>query len=174
MAFQSSVRKIQRRPQLKTLLRRLQADGKKVVFTNGCFDLLHPGHIRYLEKARAEGDLLVVALNSDSSVRRIKGQGRPILSEEQRCEVMAALECVDFVTVFSEETPFEIVEELLPNVLAKGGDWPLDKIVGRETVERHGGKVVSIPFEQGFSTTKIIERINRRNEPADSSEAASA
>ncbi len=173
MAYESSVRKIQSRPQLKTLLRRLQADGKRVVFTNGCFDLLHPGHIRYLEKARAAGDLLVVALNSDSSVRLIKGQGRPILSEEQRCEVMAALECVDFVTVFSEETPFEIVEELLPNVLAKGGDWPLDKIVGRETVERHGGKVVSIPFEQGFSTTKIIERISRRNERADSSEAAS-
>lgn len=173
MAYQSSRRKIQSRPQLKALLQRLQADGKKVVFTNGCFDLLHPGHIRYLEKARAEGDLLVVALNSDSSVQRIKGRGRPILSEDQRCEVLAALECVDYVTVFSEETPFEIIEELLPNVLAKGGDWPLDKIVGRETVERHGGKVVSISFEQGFSTTNIIERISRRKDRADSSETAS-
>jgi len=173
MAYQSSRRKIQSRPQLKTLLQGLQTDGKTVVFTNGCFDLLHPGHIRYLEKARAEGDLLVVALNSDSSVQRIKGRGRPILSEEQRCEVLAALECVDFVTVFSEETPFEIIEELLPNVLAKGGDWPLDKIVGRETVERHGGKVVSISFEQGFSTTNIIERISRRKDRADSSETAS-
>jgi len=173
MAYEFSGRKIKSREQLKVLLDHLRAEGKKIVFTNGCFDLLHPGHIRYLEKARAEGDLLVVALNSDSSVRRIKGPGRPILPEDQRCEVMAALECVGYVTLFSEETPFEIIEELLPNVLVKGGDWPLDKIVGRETVEQHGGKVVSISFEQGFSTTNIITRISQRNERADSSEAAS-
>ncbi len=129
------------------------------MFTNGCFDLLHPGHIRYLEKARAEGDLLVVALNSDASVRRIKGPERPIQNEDERSEVIAGLQCVDFVTLFDEETPYEIIEELLPDVLVKGGDWPVDQIVGRQTVEGHGGKVISIAFETGHSTSNIIRRI---------------
>ncbi len=129
------------------------------MFTNGCFDLLHPGHIRYLETARAEGDLLVVALNSDASIRRIKGPERPIQNEDERSEVIASLQCVDFVTLFDEETPYEIIEELLPDVLVKGGDWPIDQIVGRETVETHGGKVISIAFETGHSTSNIIERI---------------
>jgi len=130
-----------------------------VVFTNGCFDLLHPGHIRYLETARAEGDLLVVALNSDASIRRIKGPRRPIQTEDERSEVIASLQCVDFVTLFDEETPYQIIEELLPDVLVKGGDWPIDQIVGRETVEAHGGKVISVAFETGHSTSNIIERI---------------
>jgi len=145
--------------QLKDELAHLRSKGKKIVFTNGCFDLLHPGHVRYLEKARAEGDVLVVALNSDSSVRRIKGAERPIQNQEERAEVIAGLQCVDFVTVFDEETPYEIIQELLPDVLVKGGDWPVEQIVGRETVEAHGGKVISIAFETGYSTSKIIDRI---------------
>jgi rfaE bifunctional protein nucleotidyltransferase chain/domain len=151
--------KIKTRVQLKVLLRHLREEGRQVVFTNGCFDLLHPGHVRYLEQARAQGNVLVVALNSDASVRRLKGPGRPILAESERCEVVAALACVDFVTLFDEETPYEIIEELLPDVLVKGGDWPVDQIVGRKTVELHGGKVVSLTFEPGLSTTNIIERI---------------
>jgi len=159
MSFCSSRSKIKSRSQLKDLLRHLRTEGCRIVFTNGCFDLLHPGHIRYLEKARAEGDLLVVALNSDASVRRIKGPGRPILTEGERSEVIAGLQCVDYVTLFDEETPYEIIEELLPDALVKGGDWPIDQIVGRETVEAHGGKVISIAFETGHSTSNIIKRI---------------
>ncbi|RPI27807.1 MAG: D-glycero-beta-D-manno-heptose 1-phosphate adenylyltransferase [Acidobacteria bacterium] len=159
MSFLSTRSKIRTRLQLKEHLEHLRSEGKRIVFTNGCFDLLHPGHIRYLEKARAEGDALVVALNSDASVRRIKGPERPIQSETERSEVMAALECVDFVTLFDEPTPYEIIEDLLPDVLVKGGDWTVDRIVGRETVEAHGGKVISIPFETGQSTSNIIERI---------------
>jgi len=161
MVKHDSRSKIKTRAQLQVELPRLQQGGKKIVFTNGCFDLIHPGHVRYLEKARAQGDLLVVALNSDASVRRIKGPDRPILDQEERCEIVAAFGCVDFVTVFDEETPQRIVDQLLPDVLVKGGDWPVDQIVGRQTVEAHGGKVVSIDFEKGFSTTEIIERIKR-------------
>ena len=127
--------------------------------TNGCFDLIHPGHVRYLHQARSHGDLLLVALNSDASVRRLKGAGRPILSEEDRCEMMASLECVDLVTVFEEETPARLIQDLLPDVLVKGGDWPLDEIVGRIEVEAAGGEVISIPFEEGYSTTSLIEQI---------------
>ncbi|RPJ59975.1 MAG: D-glycero-beta-D-manno-heptose 1-phosphate adenylyltransferase [Acidobacteria bacterium] len=159
MTYCSSRSKIKSRSQLKHLLQHLRSEGRRIVFTNGCFDLLHPGHIRYLEKARAEGDLLVVALNSDSSVRRIKGAERPIQNEDERSEVIAGLQCVDFVTLFDEETPFEIIDELLPDVLVKGGDWPIDQIVGRETVEAHDGKVISIAFETGHSTSNIIKRI---------------
>src|SRR5262245_9312837 len=114
---------------------RLQQAGRRVVFTNGCFDLLHPGHIRYLSEARKLGDVLIVALNSDASVHCLKGEGRPILKEQERAEVMAALAVVDYVTIFDEETPRELIAELLPDVLVKGGDWTLDTIVGREEVE---------------------------------------
>lgn len=154
--------KIKSRAELKSILADLKEQGKKIVFTNGCFDLLHPGHVRYLEKARREGDLLVVALNSDASVRKIKGEMRPILTEKERCEVVSALGCVDFVTVFPQETPQEIIEELLPDVLTKGGDWSMDQIVGRETVESAGGKVVPIKFEEEYSTSAILERIRLR------------
>lgn len=140
-------------------IRRLKHGGKKVVFTNGCFDLLHPGHVRYLEKARATGDILIVALNTDASVRRIKGSGRPILQERERAEVLCALSCVDYVTTFDEETPQKLIERLLPDVLVKGGDWALHQIVGREIVEQNGGKVLTIHFERGFSTSDIIRRI---------------
>jgi rfaE bifunctional protein nucleotidyltransferase chain/domain len=132
---------------------------RRVVFTNGCFDLLHPGHIRCLEKARALGDLLIVAINSDASVRRMKGAGRPVMPETERAEVLAALAAVEFVTVFEEDTPREIIAKILPDVLVKGGDWGPDQIVGRAEVEAAGGRVVSIPLEPGYSTTQIIEKI---------------
>ena len=159
--MQSTRAKIKTRQELKGILEQLKADGKEIVLTNGCFDLLHPGHVHYLEKAKAEGDVLVVALNSDTSVRKIKGQDRPILGEEDRCEIISALGCVDFVTTFEEEMPQAIVEELIPHVLVKGGDWPIGEIVGRQIVESNGGRVVSIDFEREFSTSDIIERIRR-------------
>ena len=148
--------------QLRTERDRLRQAGKKVVFTNGCFDLLHPGHVRYLQQARALGDALIVALNSDRSVRELKGDKRPILTEAERSEVMAALACVDFVTVFDEPTPREIITELLPDVLVKGGDWGIDTIIGREEVEAAGGQVMSLAFVEGCSTTDVIERIAQR------------
>ena len=138
---------------------RLHREGKRLVFTNGCFDLLHLGHVRYLSEARALGDALVVALNSDRSVRALKGEGRPILDEQERSEVIAALEAVDYVIVFDEETPLELIAELLPDVLVKGGDWPLDQIIGREEVEAAGGRVISLPYIEGSSTSDIIERV---------------
>ena len=138
---------------------KMKQAGKQLVFTNGCFDLIHAGHVRYLAQARALGDVLVVALNSDRSVRALKGEGRPILNEQERAEVIAALEAVDYVIVFDEETPRELIAALLPDVLVKGGDWPLDQIVGRDEVEAVGGKVLSLPYVEGSSTTEIIERI---------------
>jgi len=149
---------------LKALIREralLRDKGQMLVFTNGCFDLLHPGHIRYLAQARALGDALLVAVNSDRSVQILKGQGRPILNENERVEVIAALRAVDYVTVFDEETPHSLIIQLRPDVLVKGGDWSLDDIVGREEVEAAGGKVLSLPFLEGSSTTEIIERIKR-------------
>lgn len=148
--------------QLRTERERLRQAGKTVVFTNGCFDLLHPGHVRYLQQARALGDVLIVALNSDRSVRELKGDKRPILSEAERSEVMAALASVDFVTVFDEPTPREIISALLPDILVKGGDWGIDAIVGREEVEAAGGRVMSLAFVEGCSTTDVIERIAQR------------
>jgi D-beta-D-heptose 7-phosphate kinase/D-beta-D-heptose 1-phosphate adenosyltransferase len=137
----------------------LRADGKRIVFTNGVFDLLHPGHLRYLRAARAEGDVLIVGVNSDRSVRANKGPGRPVTPEAERAEILAALEPVDAVVVFDEETPAEIVKALQPDVLVKGADWPADQIVGRDTVEARGGRVVLVPVEEGYSTTNILERI---------------
>ncbi len=136
--------------------------GQRVVFTNGCFDLLHPGHVTYLHQARALGDILIVALNSDRSIRELKGPARPILTAAERCQVMAALAAVDAVTVFDAPTPLSIIEALVPDVLVKGGDWPVEQIVGREVVEAHGGTVYSLPFVPGVSTTDIIDRILSR------------
>jgi D-beta-D-heptose 7-phosphate kinase/D-beta-D-heptose 1-phosphate adenosyltransferase len=144
---------------------RLRGEGRRVVFTNGCFDLLHPGHVRYLREARSLGDVLVVALNSDASVRAIKGRGRPILNQDERSEVLAALESVDYVTVFDEETPRELIASLLPDVLVKGGDWAVDAIVGREEVEAAGGRVLSLPYLEGASTSEIVKRLRRVHEP---------
>ena len=147
------------RAELKRRGDALRSAGKRLVFTNGCFDILHPGHIRMLEKARELGDALVVAINSDPSVKENKGPQRPVISEDERAEILAALEAVDFVTVFDEATPRELVAEILPAILVKGSDWGPDEIIGREEVEAAGGKVVSIPLEVGYSTTKLIERI---------------
>ena len=145
-------------------------NGKRVVFTNGCFDLLHPGHIGSLEQARALGDALIVGLNSDASVRQLKGPGRPVLPERERAEILAALECVDAVVIFDDLTPREVIARLLPDVLVKGGDWPGDQIVGREEVEAAGGRVVSIPVVPGYSTTEILRKI-REGLPASRVEA---
>ncbi len=130
-----------------------------VVFTNGCFDLLHIGHVRYLEAARSLGDLLIVAVNSDRSVNRIKGPLRPVVSERERCEVVAALRCVDYVCLFDTPDPLPVIKLLMPNILVKGADWALDQTVGAEEVMQAGGEVVHIPLVSGASTTKIIERI---------------
>ena len=153
------MKKVLKRDELIRAREALRREGKRVVFTNGCFDLLHPGHVRYLAEARALGDSLIVALNSDRSVRSLKGEGRPVLSEGERAEVMAALQAVDFVTIFDEETPRELIAALLPDLLVKGGDWPVDQIVGRQEVEGAGGRVLSLPFVESSSTTEIIERI---------------
>lgn len=133
--------------------------GQVVVFTNGVFDLLHPGHVRYLQAARREGDLLFVGVNSDRSVRANKGPGRPLVPEAERAELVAALACVDAAVIFDEDTPDEIVRRLQPDVLVKGADWAADAIVGRETVEARGGRVVRVPVEPGYSTSALIERI---------------
>jgi rfaE bifunctional protein nucleotidyltransferase chain/domain len=133
--------------------------GRRVVFTNGCFDLLHPGHVRCLAEARALGYLLVVAVNSDRSVRGNKGAERPLVPEGDRAEVLAALASVDYVTIFDEPTPRELISRVLPNILVKGADWALDRVAGREEVEAAGGRVVSIPLASGYSTTNLVERI---------------
>ena len=134
-------------------------NGKRVVFTNGCFDLLHPGHIQSLEAARALGDVLIVGINSDSSVRELKGPARPVLPEQERAEILASLECVDAVLIFPELTPQKTIAALLPDVLVKGGDWPGDQIIGREEVEAAGGHVVRIDVVPGYSTSAILQKI---------------
>lgn len=140
---------------------RLRAAGKRLVFTNGVFDLLHVGHVRYLEQARALGDSLLVAINSDRTVRELKGPDRPIFDQAERAEILAALRCVDYVTVFDDISPRSLITELLPDVLVKGGDYQLDQIHGREEVEAAGGKVISLPFVEGASTTDIIKKMIR-------------
>ena len=136
-----------------------RAAGRRVVFTNGVFDILHPGHLRYLRQARALGDILIVGLNGDASVKRNKGPERPINAEDERAEILSALQCVDAVTIFDEDTPAEIIKAVQPDVLVKGADWAEDAIVGRDTVEARGGRVVRVAVEPGFSTTGILERI---------------
>jgi D-beta-D-heptose 7-phosphate kinase/D-beta-D-heptose 1-phosphate adenosyltransferase len=133
--------------------------GRRIVFTNGCFDLLHPGHVRCLAEARALGDVLVVAINSDRSVRGNKGPERPLVGEQDRAEVLAALASVDYVTIFDEPTPRELISRVLPSVLVKGADWAPDQVAGREEVEAAGGRVVSIPLAPGYSTTNLVQRI---------------
>jgi D-beta-D-heptose 7-phosphate kinase/D-beta-D-heptose 1-phosphate adenosyltransferase len=150
--------KIKTSKALASILRREQKRGRKVVFTNGCFDLLHKGHVTYLEKARRKGDLLIVALNSDASVRRLKGPKRPLNYLSARQAVMAALESVDYVTSFSQDTPLALIRALRPDVLIKGGDYRIEQIVGAEDVFSWGGKVFTISFVKGHSTTKIISR----------------
>lgn len=150
------------REELLVERRRWKHDGKRVVFTNGCYDVLHPGHVRLLEQARSLGDVLVLALNSDESVQRLKGPTRPLFPAEKRVRLATALEAVDAVTIFDEETPRELIAAVLPDILVKGADWS-HFIAGREEVETAGGKVVTIPIEQGFSTTNIVQKVLDRN-----------
>jgi D-beta-D-heptose 7-phosphate kinase/D-beta-D-heptose 1-phosphate adenosyltransferase len=153
--------KILERNALKNELEELRKIGKKIAFTNGCFDILHVGHVRYLREAKKTADVLVLALNSDSSVRSIKGEKRPILNENERAELLAALEFVDFITIFEELTPLELILCLKPDILIKGGDWPEEKVVGREEVKKWGGRVAIIPEIEGKSTTNIVEKIKK-------------
>ena len=151
--------------QLQQAREELRAASKTVVFTNGCFDLLHPGHVRYLQEARNLGDALIVALNSDRAVRELKGATRPILKEDERAEVMAALECVDYVVIFDDVSPQQTIAILLPDILVKGGDWGVEQIIGAAEVIAAGGAVKSLNFVPGVSTSEIIERI-QRNRPS--------
>jgi D-beta-D-heptose 7-phosphate kinase/D-beta-D-heptose 1-phosphate adenosyltransferase len=146
---------------LKKEIEALKAHGKRIVFTNGCFDLLHPGHMRYLDAARQLGDYLVVAVNTDRSVKAIKGANRPIQSQDERTELLAALSFVDAVVLFDQDNPLEVIRHLVPNVLVKGGDWTEDKIIGAEVVKKAGGVVKSLPFVTGYSTTALIEKIRK-------------
>ena len=150
---------------LRTLLSLLDVArrrGRRVVFTNGCFDLLHIGHVRYLERARRLGDLLVVAVNTDRSVARLKGPGRPVVPQAQRAEVVAALGCVDYVTLFATPTPQPLIARLRPDILVKGADWPMDRIAGKADVEAGGGRVRTIPLTRGASTSRLIKKIHAR------------
>ena len=151
--------KIKSRAQLKGVLSRLKARGKSIVFTNGCFDLLHYGHIKYLADAKRKGDILVVAINSDASVKRIKGRKRPIVKQLDRARIIAALEAVDFVTIFNEDTPINVIKLLSPDVLVKGADWGKNRIVGNEFVSSYGGKILNIKLAKGRSTTNLLSKI---------------
>ena len=149
------------RAEAHLLVNDLRASGKTIVFTNGVFDLLHIGHLRYLQEAKRLGDALLVGVNSDRSVRFLKGSGRPITAEEERAEVLAALTCVDGVVIFDEETPRDLIQAIQPDVLVKGSDWAEDAIVGRDIVEARGGRVVRVAIQPGYSTTRIVEKIKK-------------
>lgn len=156
-------KKIISQDSLKKAVGTLKQKHKKIVFTNGCFDVLHRGHIEYLKKARAIGDILVVALNSDASVKGIKGDGRPINRQRDRAAILASLEFVDFVTIFNEDTPLKLIKKLKPDILVKGADWNKDKIAGKAFVESYGGKVVTVRFLKGYSTSKMVSDISRKS-----------
>src|SRR5947207_820898 len=157
-----SMKKILSLDQLLVERARLRSSGLKLVFTNGVFDILHVGHVRYLEQARSLGDRLAVAINSDASVRELKGMGRPLMNHDERAEILAALRTVDYVTIFDDVSPRSLIARLLPDVLAKGGDYVLDEIHGREEVEAAGGRVVSLPFVEGVSSSGIIDRMKKK------------
>lgn len=151
--------RIKTRPEMVDIVRKLRTQGKQIVFTNGCFDLLHVGHLHSFREAKRQGDVLIVGLNSDTSVRALKGQGRPFVPETQRAEMLAALRDVDYVVIFPELDPLSIVTDLLPDVLVKGEDWAEGAVVGQDVVEAHGGKVVRVPLVNGASTTNMLQRI---------------
>jgi D-beta-D-heptose 7-phosphate kinase/D-beta-D-heptose 1-phosphate adenosyltransferase len=157
-------KKIKDLSSLKKEIETIKARGKRIVFTNGCFDLLHPGHMRYLYAARQMGDYLVVAVNTDRSVKIIKGANRPVQSQDERTELLAALSFVDAVVLFDEDNPLKVIQHLVPNVLVKGGDWTEDKIIGADVVKQAGGVVKSLPFVSGYSTTALIEKIKKQGE----------
>lgn len=149
---------------LESLVELMRTNKQSIVFTNGCFDLLHPGHIDYLQKAKTLGDVLIVALNSDDSVRQIKGESRPVNSLNDRMAMLAALECVDFVTSFEEDTPYKLIGNIKPDILVKGGDYTKDEIVGADIVEDNGGEVIILDFLPGYSSTDLIQRIKKLHE----------
>ncbi len=151
--------KIKGLEEAKKIVSELRSKGKRIVFTNGCFDIIHLGHIRYLNEAKRLGDFLIVAINSDSSVKKIKGEKRPIIDEKARAEIISALEFVDMVIIFSEETPYRLIKEIQADILVKGGDWKEEEIVGADIVKERGGRVLTIPYVSGYSTTSIIEKI---------------
>ena len=153
------IEKIKSWDELKEIVDKTKKSGGKVVFTNGCFDLIHVGHTRYLQEAKKYGDIFIVAVNSDSSVRALKGDSRPIIHEDQRAEVLAALGCVDYVTIFSELDPLKLITYLKPDFLVKGGDWAVDSIIGKEVVEAEGGGVIRVSVIEGAATTNIVQRI---------------
>jgi len=148
--------------QLSSIVNSLKQAGKRIVFTNGCFDIIHVGHVRYLKEARSLGDVLVVGLNSDESVRAIKGMNRPIVPQGERAEVLSSLSDVDYVVIFNEPDPYNTIAALRPDILVKGGDWSIENIIGRDIVESYGGKVCTIPFIEGASSTNIIESIIKK------------
>lgn len=156
------INKIKSQKELKAICFELQKNGKSIVFTNGCFDIIHKGHILYLQQAKKQGGILIVALNSDASVKRLKGSDRPVNSENDRALVMAALTMTDYVVIFEEDTPYNIIMELQPDVLVKGGDWQPEEIVGNDIVQKKGGKVISLNYYDGYSTTGIIEKAKVR------------
>jgi rfaE bifunctional protein nucleotidyltransferase chain/domain len=153
--------KIVTRAEVAAIAAQARRDGRRVAFTNGCFDLLHVGHVRYLAAARNAGDLLIVGVNDDASVRRMKGPSRPLVPQAARAEVVAALAAVDHVTLFAEDTPYEVIRAIEPDVLVKGSDWAPDQVVGRDVVESRGGRVLLVPVVAGFSTTSLLERLRR-------------
>jgi rfaE bifunctional protein nucleotidyltransferase chain/domain len=153
--------KILSKDRLKKAIEQYKKEGKKIVFTNGCFDILHAGHVRYLSDAKKLGDILILAINSDSSVRSIKGKPRPFIPQAERAYVIASLESVDYVTIFDEDTPLLLIEYLQPHILVKGGDWTEETVVGRDSVTKWGGRVVIMPEVKGISTTNIIEKIKK-------------
>ena len=162
MRSSPSARKIITLPRLRNAVRRAKARGKRVVFTNGCFDLLHAGHVTVLERAKRYGDLLIVGLNSDRSVRALKGPGRPVISARDRARLLAALTPVDYVVIFNERTPQRIISRLVPDVLIKGADWAAGAIVGTEAVRHAGGRIIRFPLVKGYNTSKILARIRKR------------
>ena len=151
--------KIQSQARLKGAIDKLKRQGKRIAFTNGCFDILHYGHIKYLQDAKRASDVLVLGLNSDASVKKIKGKKRPLNKQTDRGRVLAALSCVDYITVFNQDTPLKLIKLLRPDILIKGGDWKADKIIGAEFVKSYGGQVKTIPYLKGYSTTGLIARI---------------
>lgn len=154
--------KIKEREEIQRIVMTLKAKGKRIVFTNGCFDLIHVGHVRYLEKAKSLGDILIVGVNSDHSVKTLKGPKRPIIPEEERAEILSGLWCVDYITLFDEPTPLELIAQIQPHILVKGGDWTKETTIGKEIVEASGGEVIILPFVEGHSTSDLINTILSR------------
>jgi len=155
------VEKILDRNSVTSTFTNLKDEGKKIVFTNGCFDILHRGHVAYLNQASEEGDILVIGLNSDASVKRLKGEERPINNEQDRAYLLAGLGFVDYVVIFTEDTPFNLIKDIMPNILVKGGDWKPEQIVGSDIVIANGGEVKSLRFEDGYSSTNVIDKMKR-------------